>query len=158
MIKFVIHNSYFPLGLSCKSTFSKQVLVIIAVCIVFLPGLTLFAQTVYVPMNHWVYDFIDRLESQRHIEYVLNNTKPMSRSEIGQILDRIITTEAKSAFLNSVEKNQLEYLKFEFREELPIVKDTGYLYESRLKKFCKIKPADAVYCTCQIFLFGFLAI
>ncbi len=104
-------------------------------------GSRLFAQTVYVPLAHTIYDYIDRLESAGVVSRALNNTKPMTRAEIGEILRNLIE---RAASLNRIELRQLEYYKLEFYEELAEQLDTDWRYRSRLRKLVKSKTLDAV--------------
>ena len=75
---------------------------------------TAFAQLVYVPLNHWVYDFIERLETKKIIPNVLNNTKPFTRKEIAGYLRELIKQNESAHILNRVEQEQLDFLKLEF--------------------------------------------
>ena len=70
-----------------------------------------FAQRIYVPVYHSVYEFLDRMETKGVCQNVLANTKPLTRTEIGQYLDEIIIQK-----LSHVEKEQLNYFLFEFRD------------------------------------------
>ncbi|MCH9006469.1 hypothetical protein IIA29_08435, partial [candidate division KSB1 bacterium] len=42
----------------------------------------LSAQSVYVPLNHWAYEFIERFEAKGVVTGALNGTKPYSREEM----------------------------------------------------------------------------
>jgi len=73
-------------------------------------------QSVYVPLNHWSYHFIERLETKGVISRVLDTTRPYTRAEMAQYLAQIIRKAGN--VLNEVERKQLESLKIEFKEEL----------------------------------------
>jgi len=75
-----------------------------------------FSQTVYVSSEHWVYEYLDRLEAKQYLPFVLNSTKPMTRDEIAGHLKSVYQNKQK---LNRVELDQLQFLLGEFREELP---------------------------------------
>lgn len=77
---------------------------------------TCLTQTVYVPSGHWVYEYLSRLEAQRLLPVVLNNTRPMTRHEIAGYLETVYRLRQQ---LNNVQQEQLEFLLGEFREELP---------------------------------------
>ncbi len=74
-----------------------------------------YSQTVYVSSEHWVYEFLERLEAKRLLSFVLNGTKPMTRDEIAGLLKSAYENRQK---LNRVENEQLQFLLGEFREEL----------------------------------------
>ncbi len=76
------------------------------------------AQTVYYPSSHWVYDFLDRMETKGVLPVLLAGTKPMTRSEIAQHLATISQFYQQGGKLSRAEVEQLEFLHGEFREEL----------------------------------------
>ena len=76
------------------------------------------SQSVYVPLNHWVYNFIERLETKHVIQGVLNETKPLSRKEIAECLSMVHRKIEQGYNLNKVEQQQLSFLNKEFKEEL----------------------------------------
>jgi len=75
-----------------------------------------FSQTVYVSSEHWVYEYLERLEAKQFLPFVLNATRPMTRVEIAGYINSVYQNKQK---LNRVERDQLQYLIGEFREELP---------------------------------------
>ena len=93
----------------------KKLLWFVIVVILSLNVQTIHPQTIYIPLNHWVYDYLERLETKQIIQGVLNGTKPLSRMEIARYL-----AKAHQNFdqLNKVEQDQLNYLNIEFKEEL----------------------------------------
>jgi len=78
-----------------------------------------FSQTVYIDAGHWLYAFLNRMDQRGLIAHPLIRTIPMTRLEIAEYLLQIPEQR-----LNSVEQQQLNYLKAEFQEELQ--KDPGY--------------------------------
>ncbi|MBN2412754.1 hypothetical protein JXQ31_13785 [candidate division KSB1 bacterium] len=74
-----------------------------------------YSQTVYVSSEHWVYEYLERLEAKHLLPFVLNSTKPMTRDEIAGLLKSAYQNKEK---LNRVEQDQLQFLLGEFREEL----------------------------------------
>ena len=73
------------------------------------------SQTTYVPLNHWVYDYLERLETKQVIQDVLNGIRPLSRMEITRYLAK---AHQNFSQLNKVEQEQLNFLNIEFKEEL----------------------------------------
>ncbi len=96
------------------------------------------AQTVYVPATHWVYDYLDRMETKRLLPVILNGTKPMTRVEIAGYLQ---TLEKQRDKLSKTEKEQLDFLLFELQESLD-KGSTRREYRSRLKKATQLKWVD----------------
>jgi len=90
----------------------------------------LAAQTVFVPVRHWVYDYLDRMETKRLLPVVLGCTKPMTRQEIGGYLKAL---KKKRHKLSRTENEQLDFLLFEFQHALG-KKSKRPKYKSRLKK------------------------
>jgi len=82
------------------------------------PGGNSRGQSVYVPLNHWAYDFIERLEAKHVLQGVLNGTKPLSRREMAKYLGEALRKAEAGYQFTQVEQEQLEFLKVEFREEL----------------------------------------
>lgn len=76
------------------------------------------ARTVYVPPAHWVYEFLERLETQRILPIVLSGTKPMTRNEIAEHLFPLYSSDSLRQRLSRVQRQQLDWLRVEFREEL----------------------------------------
>ncbi len=95
------------------------------------------AQTVYVPASHWVYEFLDRLEAKRLLPAVLGGTRPMTRAEIAGHLATLVDNISS---LDRVEREQLEFLRFEFQEELA-EKGAGD-FQSRIRKLTKSRVVD----------------
>ena len=45
--------------------------------------------SVYVPLQHWVYRFVERLEAQGRANGVADGIKPYSRNKIIELLDAV---------------------------------------------------------------------
>ncbi|MFQ5640178.1 MAG: capsule assembly Wzi family protein [bacterium] len=93
------------------------------------------SQSVYVPLNHWSYDFVERLEAKGWITGVLNSTKPFSREEMAGYLIQIEKRMTAGFTLNATETEQLEFLRFEFKEEHQrLTGKNGHVYLTKLQK------------------------
>ncbi len=80
---------------------------------------SLFAQTVNVPMNHWVYRFVDRLETRGIFHSLKTRSHPLTRTDVANILAKI---DSSKAILSATELSLFEQLKGEFHEELDLLK------------------------------------
>ena len=95
----------------------------------------LSAQSVYVPLNHWAYEFIERFEAKGVVTGALNGTKPYSREEMTGYLLQIEDKVNGGYKLNSVEENQFQFLRFEFGEEfLELTGSNGAHYPTRIEQ------------------------
>ena len=74
----------------------------------------LTAQTVEVPLTHWSYDFIERLHTRDLIDSPLLSTRPLTR----QYMAKMIVDVANDARLAAWEKESVDFLLFEWREEV----------------------------------------
>lgn len=74
----------------------------------------LTAQTVEVPLTHWSYDFLERLHTRGLIDSPLLSTRPLTRLDMAKMIVEI----AKDTHLDAVEKEQVDFLLFEWREEV----------------------------------------
>jgi len=92
-----------------------------------------FSQSPYVPLNHWAYDFLERMETKHAVKGVLNHSKPLSRKEFANYLKQLKENKEKGFVLNKVEQEQLSFLEFEFREELG-AETVDFKYKSRIQK------------------------
>lgn len=90
-----------------------------------------YSQSTYVPLNHWVYDYLERLETKQVIQGILNVSKPLSRMEVAQYL-----AAAHQHFeqLNSIEQEQLNFLNIEFKEELSALIEHLTSYQTRIQR------------------------
>lgn len=76
------------------------------------------AGTIPVSINHPVYDFIDRMETQKKLPFVLDDTLPLTRRQIGVYLNELIEVSQDSvSHFSSMELRYLEYYAAEFFEE-----------------------------------------
>jgi hypothetical protein len=101
--------------------------------LVLLAGFTKRAvsQSVYVPLNHWAYDFVERMEARGVVRGVLDGTRPYSRDEMARYLVQVERYQQSGGQLNRVEQEQLDYLRFEFREEFErLTGKDGHSYDS----------------------------
>lgn len=95
----------------------------------------LAAQSVFVPLNHWSYEFVERLEAKGWITGVLNGTKPFSREEMVKYLMQAEERLQAGAVLSATEMEQLRFLRFEFQEEYrQLTGRDGEGYVPRLEK------------------------
>lgn len=79
----------------------------------------LSALSVYLPLDHWAYAFIDRMETRGFLSHLRNGSRPFTREACSQIaleLDTQVQT-APDAF-SRVERQMIERLKGEFWNEL----------------------------------------
>lgn len=97
---------------------------------------TAFAQTVFVPSTHWVYEFLDRMETKRVVPIILAGTKPMTRLGVVKHLDVIETNRQK---LSKTEIDQLDYLRFEFQEQV----SQKLTHTTRLKKITELSWTES---------------
>ncbi|MDZ7334583.1 MAG: hypothetical protein ONB33_03935 [candidate division KSB1 bacterium] len=92
---------------------------------------SLYPQATYVPLNHWVYDYLERLEAKRVIHGFVNSSKPLSRIEIAQHLAKVhLAMDA----LNQIEQDQLNFLNIEFKEELAGLFEHSNAYQTRIQQ------------------------
>ena len=74
-----------------------------------------FTQSVNVPLEHWIYNFVDRLETKGVFHHISTKSLPLSRTEISNILAKI---DSNKNLLSSTELALFNQLKGEFHEEL----------------------------------------
>ncbi|MBN1996021.1 hypothetical protein JW935_00630 [candidate division KSB1 bacterium] len=77
----------------------------------------LFAQTVFVPVQHRVYEFLDRMETGGVLPVVLSGTRPLTRLQIAGYLQEL---EPKVSLLTGTDRQMLDYLRNEFYTELDL--------------------------------------
>ena len=95
--------------LSLITTFVAMVLA--AACV--------FAFPISVPLDHWSYHFIERLQAKGALRDFLSNIKPYSRDEMADMIVHIASlVENGEIELSKVEKDQLEILERELASEL----------------------------------------
>ncbi|NQT25339.1 hypothetical protein HQ585_08290 [candidate division KSB1 bacterium] len=79
----------------------------------------LHAQSVYLPLDHWAYDFMDRMETRGFLQHIRNGSKPFTRERCSQII-QLLDEEAQTSpeRFSDIEKQMIERLKGEFFAEL----------------------------------------
>ena len=98
----------------------------------------LFAQSVNVPLRHWAYDFLERLEIKGSFNSLLLRTRPITRRDLATLLKQIEKNYREQKIkLNRAELNLFAQLKGEFFEELNLlsVKSERRYYERHLLKW-----------------------
>lgn len=89
----------------------------------------LSAQTVYVPVSHWAYEYLDRLETRGVLERTLSQTRPMTRLNIARAL---VLLRENTPGLSRADQQALNFLRVEFQEEFqqlgvePVTPETGW--------------------------------
>ncbi|UCE04356.1 MAG: hypothetical protein JSW07_12040 [bacterium] len=79
----------------------------------------LLSQSVNLPLEHWAYQLVERLETKGLFKAFGTRSLPMSRMEIATILSMVEERAKKRGItLTDTEHDQLEQLKGEFHEEL----------------------------------------
>ncbi len=76
------------------------------------------AQSVYVPLNHRVYRFVERYEAKGVLKNELIGTKPLSRANVAELLYEIQKRSESDIILSKVDSELLLFYEQEFREEL----------------------------------------
>ena len=71
--------------------------------------------SVYVPLEHWVYRFVERLEAQGRANGVADGIKPYSRNKIIELLDAV--DKKYRPELSPIELGELDLLRGEFAHE-----------------------------------------
>ncbi|MDZ7332159.1 MAG: capsule assembly Wzi family protein [candidate division KSB1 bacterium] len=95
----------------------KQIGVIIFLLLI--AGHLAMGQSVNVPLEHWCYQFLERMEAKGLFESTSIRALPLSRMELAKILAQIEGRAQHSRYsLTTTERDQLEQLKGEFHEEL----------------------------------------
>ena len=79
----------------------------------------LFAQSVNLPLDHWAYGFIERMEARGILSDIKNGTKPFSRKRMAALVTQIEETfKENPGALSRIEAQYLERLKGELWDEL----------------------------------------
>lgn len=79
----------------------------------------LFAQSVNVPLNHWVYSYLDRMETRGCFRSLKLRVRPISRVDAAELLNEIEKSNSENKIhLSRAERDMLEQLKGEFFEEM----------------------------------------
>ena len=103
-------------GLKPINKYSKYLFVTSFLFLILISNI--YSQSSSFPINHWVYEYISRLQTKGIIKEFLPGTKPFSRQQIASILSPIMRNVKSHEELNSTELDQLKYLMLEFKEEL----------------------------------------
>jgi len=91
------------------------------ICIQF----TITAQSVFVPLSSGIYNFLER-NSLKHIIILSDAAKPYSRIEAASYLKLI---DGQRMVLSEVEKEELDWYKREFADELKLKDERWFLYK-----------------------------
>jgi len=73
--------------------------------------------SVNIPLTHWAYDFLDRLEAKRLVSGIRNGTKPLTRHQVAQTLIQCRTSGAYQP-LSPVDQQRFNQLEEELFYEL----------------------------------------
>ena len=80
---------------------------------------TVYAQTVHVPVDHWAYDFVERMEAKGFLSALNNNIRPVSRKRfVDYIIELNNYYNTHPDCFTSIEKRYFERLKGEFNNDL----------------------------------------
>ena len=79
------------------------------------PGAAGADSSVYVPLEHWVYRFVERLEAQGRANGAADGIKPYSRNKIAALLDAVHKKYRPE--LSPIERGELDLLRHEFTQE-----------------------------------------
>lgn len=81
----------------------------------------LWAQSPYLPLDHWAYRFLERMEAKGMLYGMHFGIRPFSRDQIAQWIVTIDSLVQKNpSCLSDVEKDYLDRLKGEFWDELAL--------------------------------------
>ncbi len=84
------------------------------------------SQTVYLPVNHSVYDFLKKMEAQQIITDYRDAVLPLTRENIAKFL---IAVDSSYEKLSAVDFQRLEFYKEEFFVELEKLEYQGFMEE-----------------------------
>lgn len=97
----------------------RKLLFIFTGIIVFGIGFDCYSQSVNIPLNHWAYDFLERLEVRGYFRNFILRARPISRQDLAHIIADIEQYRISNQIqLSAAESDLLEQLKGEFFEEL----------------------------------------
>jgi len=90
------------------------------------------AQSANLPIGHWAYDFLDRLETRGLVRDIALRTRPVSRARLAKIIARIDARLRNSPrLLSKTDRRLFEQLKGEFADEMA---ERGVKYSRRLRE------------------------
>ncbi|HDP98475.1 MAG TPA: hypothetical protein ENN22_04735 [bacterium] len=101
-------------------------------------------QAAYVPLNHRLYRFLERAETKHYLRPVLDSTKPLSRMEAAEYLVRLCQQVQNGLRIHTVERAELDYLKFEFQEEVERLNGSAEHYRSRIHQIINSRPLKKI--------------
>jgi hypothetical protein len=109
------------------------------------------AQTIYIPLQHRVYDYLDRMEARGILQRVLSSTRPITRSEASHYLATVVEHKDE---LSQTDQQLLDYFCVEFREELKNVLKTKSTDFEKITRSTWIDPwlPDVIYANGRNFL------
>lgn len=110
---------------------------VLALCFLFSIAEKTTSQTTYVPLNHWVYQYLERQETKHIFRHGMLSSRPLTRVQVAGYLAEIHQWLKKGNELSQVEQKQLNFLNNEFREELTQFIEHSIEYETRLGKLLK---------------------
>jgi Capsule assembly protein Wzi len=76
-------------------------------------------QSVFEPVHSEIYDFLERMNANGIVEFH-SEIKPIARTDIAQLL---ISIESEKQKLSSVDRDDLEFFKSEYFDEIRFIKD-----------------------------------
>ncbi len=89
------------------------------ICFILLSNSIGITQSVNVPLEHWSYNFLERMETKGLFRALSGRVLPMSRMELARILSEIEEkAKTEDLQLTKTERDRLNQLKGEFHEEL----------------------------------------
>jgi hypothetical protein len=72
-----------------------------------------------LPLDHWAYEYLDRMKTKGLLREYLNETKPLPREEMARAVLQLRTASQKNdPRITAVERDRLHWLELEFAEEL----------------------------------------
>jgi hypothetical protein len=81
--------------------------------------MNLHAQSVNLPLDHWAYDFLERMETKGVLQQIRDGSKPFTRRKVSEFINNIEAfANLHPTVLTSLERDIIERLKGEFYEEL----------------------------------------
>jgi hypothetical protein len=129
-------------------SFIKLIRVLVVIVFFILPSSHILGQTVNVPLTHWVYDVLERWETQGFIDNTYDHTKPFSRNEVAEYLNQVFQKYAGNpSQFSSIDEQFLRSCASEFSEELlkldaPLL---DYSKTNRFHLFRETKPLSSVW-------------
>lgn len=113
-----------------------------------------FSQSTNVPLNHWIYNLLERWQAMGYIEYTFEGSKPFSRMETAGYLKQVFTAyrEHPQRF-DRFDVQYLVYSSQEFQEELSQLQ-TPLPEASPVNRFRDIKEWPGISVLWPSFLYG----